>query len=116
MSCWAAWQEVWWERCVLQGDALIAILAMALATYVTRAGGFWLMGFVKLSPRIEAWLRALPGAVLVALVAPAVISGGLAAVVAALATLLVALRTKNLLLAMVIGVLVVWGLRHFFSL
>lgn len=97
----------------MQNDALIAILGMALATYATRAGGLWLMGFVKPSPRMEAWLHALPGAVLVALVAPAVVSGGLAAAVAALATLLVALRTKNLLLAMVIGVVLVWVLRHF---
>ncbi len=97
----------------MRSDALIAILAMAIATYTTRAGGLWLMGFVKPSPRMEGWLRALPGAVLVALVAPAVVSGGLAAVLAALATLLVALRTKNLLLAMVLGVTLIWLLRHF---
>jgi len=97
----------------MHGDTLITILAMAVVTYTTRAGGLWLMGFVQPSPRVEAWLDTLPGAVLVALIAPEVISGGLAAALAALATLLVALRTKNLLLAMVVGVAVVWALRHF---
>lgn len=97
----------------MASDALLAILGMALAAYATRAGGLWLMGFVKLSPRVEAWLRALPGAVMVALVAPEVVSGGIAAAVAALATVLVAIRSKNLLLAMVVGVGMVWLLRHF---
>lgn len=97
----------------MASDALLAILGMALAAYATRAGGLWLMGFVKLSPRIEAWLRRLPGAVMVALIAPEVVSGGLAAAVAALATVLVAVRSKNLLLAMVVGVGFVWVLRHF---
>lgn len=97
----------------MASDALLAILGMAIAAYATRAGGLWLMGFVKLSPRVEAWLRALPGAVMVALVAPEVVSGGIAAAVAALATVLVAIRSKNLLLAMVVGVGMVWLLRHF---
>lgn len=97
----------------MASDALFAILGMALAAYATRAGGLWLMGLVKLSPRMEAWLRALPGAVMVALVAPEVVSGGIAAAVAALATVLVAIRSKNLLLAMVFGVGFVWVLRHF---
>ncbi len=39
---------------------------------------------------------------------------GLAQAIATLATVLVAIRTKNVLLAMVVGIGVVWGLRHFF--
>lgn len=97
----------------MASDALLAILGMALAAYATRAGGLWLMGFVKLSPGMEAWLRALPGAVMIALVAPEVVSGGVATAVAALATVLVAVRSKNLLFAMVVGVGLVWALRHF---
>jgi branched chain amino acid efflux pump len=90
---------------------LIAILGMALVTYVTRAGGFWLMGLVTPSPRIEAWLRQIPGAVMVAIVAPTIFASSLAETLAALATVLVAIRTKNVLAAMVIGVAVVWLLR-----
>ena len=90
---------------------LITILGMALVTYATRAGGFWLMSFVTPSPRIEAWLRQIPGAVLVAIVAPTVLASSLAETLAALATVLVAIRTKNVLIAMVVGVATVWALR-----
>jgi uncharacterized membrane protein len=90
---------------------LITILGMALVTYATRAGGFWLMGLVTPSPRIEAWLRQIPGSVLVAIVAPTVLASSLAETLAALATVLVAIRTKNVLAAMVIGVAAVFLLR-----
>jgi uncharacterized membrane protein len=90
---------------------LITILGMALVTYATRAGGFWLMGLVTPSPRIEAWLRQIPGAVLVAIVAPTVLASSLAETLAALATVLVAIRTKNVLAAMVTGVAAVFLLR-----
>ncbi len=91
--------------------ALITILGMAIVTYATRAGGFWLMGLVTPSPRIEAWLRQIPGAVLVAIIAPTVLASSLAETLAALASALVALRTKNVLVAMVVGVGAVWALR-----
>ena len=91
--------------------ALITILGMALVTYATRAGGFWLMGLVTPSPRIEAWLRQIPGAVLVAIIAPTVLASSLAETLAALASALVALRTKNVLVAMVVRVGAVWVLR-----
>jgi uncharacterized membrane protein len=90
---------------------LITILSMALVTYVTRAGGFWLMGLVTPSPRTEAWLKQIPGAVLVAIIAPTVLASSLAETLAALATVLVAIRTKNVLIAMVVGVVMVWVLR-----
>ncbi len=93
-------------------DVLVAILAMAVAAYATRAGGLWLMGWVKPSPRAEAWLRVLPGAVLVAIIVPEVVAGGLAALLATLATLLVAARTKNLLVALGVGVAAIWVLRQ----
>jgi uncharacterized membrane protein len=90
---------------------LITILGMALVTYATRAGGFWLMGLVTPSPRVEAWLRQIPGAVLVAIIAPTVLASSLAETLAALATVLVAIRTKNVLIAMLVGVAMVAVLR-----
>jgi branched chain amino acid efflux pump len=91
--------------------ALLTILAMALATYVTRMSGLWLMSHVTLSTRMKAWLGYLPGTVIVAIVAPTVFSTGLAGAGAALATVLVMTRTRNVLFAMIVGVGVVWGLR-----
>jgi uncharacterized membrane protein len=91
---------------------MAAILGMAGATYLTRAGGVWLMGLWQPSPRLEAALRQMPGAVLAAIVAPAVIQAGIAGVPAVAATVLVARRTGNLLLALLAGVATIWVLRH----
>ena len=79
-------------------DPLAAILGMALATYSTRAGGIWLMSRVAPSARVEAWLRQVPGAVLISIIAPAALATGPAGLLAVLATVLVATRTRNLLL------------------
>lgn len=93
-------------------DPLAAILGMALATYGTRAGGIWLMSRVAPSARVEAWLRQVPGAVLISIIAPAALATGPAGLLAVLATVLVATRTRNLLLPMVVGVASIWVLRH----
>ncbi|HLH62458.1 MAG TPA: AzlD domain-containing protein [Ktedonobacteraceae bacterium] len=92
--------------------AVFTILGMALVTYLTRAGGLWLMGFVTPSPRVEAWLRQIPGAVLVAIVAPTVLASSIAETLASVIAVLVAWRTKNVLVAMIAGVAMVWILRH----
>ncbi len=92
---------------IVEPRVLLTILGMALVTYATRASGLWLMGRVTLSRRVEAWLRYVPGTVLVALVAPGVLDSGLPGVVAALVTAAVAVRSGNALLAMVAGVLAV---------
>ena len=89
----------------------LTILGMAIITYLTRSGGLWLMGRVELTPRVRAWMRQIPGAILVALVTPAVLTGNLADTVAGVATILVAWRTRNVLLAMVVGIVVVAALR-----
>ncbi len=98
----------------MQSDVLLVIVGMAVVTYITQVGGLWLITKVTPSSRIAAWLRYIPGTVLVALVAPTVFTQGFAEAGAALATILVAIRTKNVLLAMIVGIGAVWGLRHFF--
>lgn len=91
--------------------ALAAILGMALATYFTRAAGVALMNRVTLSPRVERWLSKLPGAIIVAITAPALARGGVAEWTAAAVTVLVALRLGNLPLALLAGVGLTAGLR-----
>ena len=90
---------------------VLAIVLMALATYATRAGGLWLANRFDLSERAGAWLDAIPGAILVSLVAPTVLTGGPAQALAAVAVVVVALRTGSLPLAMVAGVGAVFLLR-----
>jgi uncharacterized membrane protein len=91
--------------------AIIAIALMALATYATRAGGLWLASRLDLSERAGAWLDQIPGAILVSLVAPVVLTGGFAEALAAVAVVFVAVRTGSLPAAMVTGVVAVVLLR-----
>jgi uncharacterized membrane protein len=62
---------------------------------------------------MTTWLSYIPGAVIISIVAPDVIDGGLTEALAALATVLVAVRTNNLLLAMLTGIITVGILRTF---
>jgi uncharacterized membrane protein len=94
---------------------LLTISLMALATYATRAGGLWLASRLELSGRVGVWLEQIPGAILISLVAPTVLTGGPAEMLAALAVLLVALRTRSLPLAMLTGVGAVLLLRSLFE-
>jgi uncharacterized membrane protein len=57
----------------------LAILAMAAATYLCRAAGVVLMSRVRITPRIERALRALPGSIVVATAFPIAAQSGLPA-------------------------------------
>jgi branched chain amino acid efflux pump len=95
----------------VDAGTLIAIILMAFATYSTRAGGLWLASRFDLSERAGAWLDQIPGAILVSLVAPTVLMGGPAEALAALAVVIVAVRTGSLPAAMVTGIGTVLVLR-----
>lgn len=93
-------------------SALLTIALMAIVTYLCRAGGYWLMGRVAISPRIEAGLAYLPGAVLIALVAPATVEEGAPGLLAVGATAAVMRWRGNLFLALVAGVGTIWIARR----
>jgi uncharacterized membrane protein len=76
---------------------------MALVTFMIRASGFFLMGYVPLTPRVRSILNALPGAVVVAIVLPLVVRGGLPAWVAVAASIAVMVLRRNDMLAVVCG-------------
>jgi len=92
--------------------AWLAIAGMAVATYLTRAAGLILSSRLDLGPRGQAFLSALPGSILTAIVAPAVLASGPAEALASLLTVGVAAKWKNLPLAMFAGVAAVYALRH----
>lgn len=96
----------------LDSLTVTTIAGMAVATYFTKAGGLWLLGQTEISARTEAALEVIPGAVLVSLVAPTVVSGGVPEWGAALATLVVAVQTDNILFSMCTGVGTIWVLRQ----
>jgi len=95
----------------IDSTTLLVILGMAVVTYATRIAGLWLMNRVTLSDPMRSWLNQIPGAVLISIVAPTVLTQSLAEAGAALATVLVAIRTGNLILAMLTGIGTVWILR-----
>lgn len=92
-------------------DATLAILAMALVTYGTRAGGLWLMRRLPPSRRLAAALRHMPGALLVALVVPIALAAGMAGIVALMGAALVAVRSGRVMPALLAGVALVALLR-----
>lgn len=88
------------------------ILAAALATFLTRIGGYVMITQMKrIPPRMEAALNSVPAAVLSTLVAPAFISGGWDVAAAMLVALIVGLRFSSLWMLLV-GWLVVMAIRH----
>lgn len=83
--------------------SLVTILGMGLVTYITRIGGDLLMRNRTLGPRMTAALNAVPPAVLTAVIAPSVLSAGLAEAIAGVVTLIAAFRLP-LLATIIVGV------------
>ncbi|ASP52060.1 AzlD family protein [Sinorhizobium meliloti] len=92
-------------------DLLYLIVAAAVATYVTRFGGYVLITQLKnIPPRVESALNAVPAAVLTTLVAPAFVYGGMDAA-AMLVAFVVGLRFSTLRMLLV-GWIAVMAIRH----
>jgi len=89
-------------------EALIAILGMAAVTFAIRAGGLLLANRLPTTGFVASWMKHVPGAVLAALVAPAILSGGAAEAIAAAVTALIYIVSRNLFAAMLGGVLAVY--------
>ena len=85
---------------------LVAIMAMAIATYAMRAGGFWLMGHVAMTVRMRRMLEALPGSVVVATVLPIAVREGPVAMLAIGSASVVMLLFRKDLLAVLTGMAV----------
>lgn len=96
---------------VAGAQGILAVLIMAAATYALRFGGLMLAARLPKDGRWAAALQSLPGMVLLALVAPAVVHLGWLGAVAGGATAVAAARGANLLVAMLVGVGLVGGAR-----
>ncbi|TDK38846.1 AzlD family protein [Rhizobium deserti] len=83
----------------LSMDMLLLILAAAVATFVTRIGGYVMITHMKtVPPRMEQALNAVPAAVLTTLVAPAFFNGGWDVKISMMVALVVSLRYPGLLM------------------
>ena len=84
----------------------LALLAMGVSTFLMRAGGYWLMAHVPLTARVRRMLEALPGALVVAIVLPIAVKGGMSAFIAIAAAALMMVLRHNGFLAVVTGLIV----------
>ena len=96
-------------------DHFLTILAMAAVTYGIRLGGLLLSERLPTTGFVAVWLKHIPGAVLAALVAPAIASGGPDEWAAAACAALAYALTRNILATIVVGVVAVVIARHFFG-
>ena len=88
----------------LDTTTLLIIVLVGLATYGTRLAGYWLLRNVTITGRTKAALDAVPPAILVAVIAPAVLMNGLPEKIAGAVTLAAALMRLPLLVVIIIGV------------
>ncbi len=93
-------------------DSLTILAVMALAAAICRGGGFWLMRFVPITPRVHAALNAIPIAVLMGIMAPALLRGGIPESAAVVATAGVVKAGGNDLVAILAGLATVALLRQ----
>lgn len=89
------------------------VAAMALATYLTRFAGFWLMGHVPVTLRVRRMLETLPGAIVVATVAPLVAKAGAPGLIGIGVTLVSMFLRRNEFLAVALGLTAVSLARAF---
>ena len=65
------------ERCVsIKPEVFQAIALLGLASLACRLSGFFLMRYVSITPRVDAWLRSIPIALIGAILGPVAVNGG----------------------------------------
>ena len=60
----------------IRPEVFQAILLLGLASLFCRLGGFFLMRYVSITPGVDAWLRAIPIALIGAILGPIAVNGG----------------------------------------
>lgn len=93
--------------------SFLAIAAAALVTYALRFGGLLLAGRLPNTGRFKKFMDALPGTILLSLIVPAALAGGIWSWVATLCTAICSLKTGNVFLSMVVGVSIVAASNYF---
>jgi uncharacterized membrane protein len=95
----------------LDMTTFLAIIAMAVVTYITRIAGIFVADRLVLTGRAKAAFDAIPPAVLVSVIAPTALTTGWAEAIAAAITAVVAFRLP-LLATIAVGVVSVVVLRN----
>ena len=88
---------------VTEASAIAGVLVMVVVTFATRIAGVWVMSHFPITPRLEAFLRAMGTSVLIAILVPATAAGPPRQWLAVAAALLVMAATRSALAAMIVG-------------
>jgi uncharacterized membrane protein len=83
--------------------AVTAVLLLTLVTMATRLGGVWMMSYVEITPRIEAFLKYMAVSVLISIVVPTTLAAAPRIWIAVAAAAIVAAATRSALGAMLVG-------------
>lgn len=90
---------------------VFAVIGMVAVTYSLRAGGYWLMGRLSITPRVRRGLEALPGAIIVSTILPIVLKGGIAVGLCLVVAIAAQVKLKKEYAAVFCAALVAAGLR-----
>jgi branched chain amino acid efflux pump len=93
--------------------AALAIFCMMIATLLCRVSGFVLMSRIRITPRIERALRALPGSIVIATIVPIAAQGGASAVLGIGVTVLAMSLMRLELIAVFAGLATIAAARAF---
>jgi uncharacterized membrane protein len=83
--------------------AIIAVVLLAAVTMATRVGGVWIMSYVEITPRIEAFLKYMSVSVLISIVVTSAWTAGPRIWIAVGTAALVAVVTRSAVGAMLAG-------------
>jgi uncharacterized membrane protein len=90
----------------MRSDVMIAFAVMTVVTVASRLGGYWLMGYVNVTPRVRRMLDALPGSIIVAASLPVAVNGGAVVLVAIGAAVAITIIRRNEFVAVMTGMAV----------
>ena len=97
----------------MSGDpqALLAIAMMAAITIGLKFFGAYVMRSVPMTPFLERFFNVLPGTLLISLVVPMALSGGLPAIIGCAASVVIVAMRGPVLLAVGVAMAIAIGLR-----
>lgn len=90
----------------LRSDVMLAFAVMTAVTVASRLGGYWLMGYVNVTPRVRRMLDALPGSIIVAAALPVAVNSGPVVIFAIFAAMAVTIIRRNDFIAVIVGMAV----------
>jgi uncharacterized membrane protein len=92
--------------------SFFTILGMCIATYITRASGYFIASRFDMTPRFKAALSGVPVAIIVSIIAPELLKGSLAESISAVVVAFLAYRKFGLLTCLGVGIIAINFFRY----